>query len=82
MRHAGHHLERGVAPEVCGEAAVLVDPRRASDISAALERVLTDEALRGQMIERGRRQAARFDWTESARRLVEVLRAAVGAPAS
>jgi len=60
-------------PEVCGEAALLVEPSRAGEITAAMERVLTDETLRGRMIERGRRQAARFDWTDSARRLLEVL---------
>jgi glycosyltransferase involved in cell wall biosynthesis len=64
-------------PEVCGDAALLVDPSSVTEISAALQRVLTDAALRTQMIERGRDQAARFDWTTSARRLLSVLRGVV-----
>ncbi|MBU0609233.1 MAG: glycosyltransferase family 4 protein [Armatimonadetes bacterium] len=66
-------------PEVCGEAALLVDPREVSEIAEAMARVLTDEALRVRMIEAGRAQAGRYDWRESARRLVGVLRRSVGA---
>lgn len=65
-------------PEVCGNAALLVDPHRSEDISTAIQRVLSDEALRADLIARGRVQAAKYDWVTSARRLLQVLRQAAG----
>lgn len=61
-------------PEVTGRAALLIDPNRPGEISAAMERVLTDESLRAELIAKGHARAAQFDWTDSARRLLGVLR--------
>jgi glycosyltransferase involved in cell wall biosynthesis len=59
-------------PEVVGNAAVLVNPENIFDITRALHRVLTDSALRGRMKERGYKQAARFSWEISVRRVLDV----------
>lgn len=67
---------RGALPEVVGDAGVLVDPENVSDISNALEQVLSDSGMRRSMTERGLRQAQRFSWSESAERLYEAYRAA------
>jgi glycosyltransferase involved in cell wall biosynthesis len=56
-------------PEVAGEAALLFDPTDTAAIGAALERLLNDDALRADLARRGPEQAARFSWTDSARRL-------------
>jgi glycosyltransferase involved in cell wall biosynthesis len=61
-------------PEVVGNAAVLVNPENVFEIMRALHRVLTDNALRERMKERGYRQAARFSWEDSVRRILEVYR--------
>lgn len=61
-------------PEVAGDAALYVDPLEAGAIRAALERLLTDRALCRELAEKGRRQAARFTWVDSARRHVEAYR--------
>ncbi len=61
-------------PEVAGDAALLVDPRDEEAITAGMERLLRDEALRGRLQEEGRARASGWSWTETARRTLEVLR--------
>jgi glycosyltransferase involved in cell wall biosynthesis len=61
-------------PEVVGNAAVLVNPENVFEIMRALHRVLTDQALRDRMKERGYQQAAKFSWDVSVRRILEVYR--------
>jgi len=63
-------------PEVAGDAALLVEPHDVDGLAAALQRALSDEALRRQMIERGLAQAARFSWEKAARETLAVYRAA------
>ncbi len=59
-------------PEVAGDAALLVEPHDVDGLAAALQRALSDEALRRQMIERGLAQAARFSWAKAARETLAV----------
>jgi glycosyltransferase involved in cell wall biosynthesis len=66
-------------PEVVGNAAVLVNPENVFEIMRALHRVLTDRALRDRMKERGYKQAARFSWEISVRRVLDVYQQAAGA---
>jgi glycosyltransferase involved in cell wall biosynthesis len=61
-------------PEVVGNAAVLVNPENVFEIKRALHRVLTDQALRDRMKERGYLQAAKFSWDASVRRILGVYR--------
>ncbi len=61
-------------PEVVGNAAVLVNPENVFEIMRALHRVLTDKPLRERMKERGYRQATRFSWENSVRRVLDVYR--------
>jgi glycosyltransferase involved in cell wall biosynthesis len=58
----------GSLPEVCGNAARYVDPRDPFGMAAAIHDVLTDEALRQRMIERGFHRVRAFSWETSARR--------------
>ena len=59
-------------PEVVGNAAVLVNPENVFEIMRALHRVLMDKPLRDRMKERGYRQATRFSWEISVRRVLDV----------
>jgi glycosyltransferase involved in cell wall biosynthesis len=59
-------------PEVVGNAAVLVHPENVFEIMRALHRVLVDQPLREKMKERSYRQAAKFSWEKSVRRIMEV----------
>ena len=61
-------------PEVVGNAAVLVNPENVFEIMRALHRVLTDKPLRERMKERSYRQAAKFSWEISVRRILDVYR--------
>jgi glycosyltransferase involved in cell wall biosynthesis len=61
-------------PEVVGNAAVLVNPENVFEIMRALHRVLTDQALRDRMKERGYQQVTKFSWESSVRRLLDVYR--------
>ena len=58
-------------PEVVGNAAVLVHPENVFEIMRALHRVLMDQPLREKMKERSLRQAAKFSWEKSVRRIRE-----------
>jgi glycosyltransferase involved in cell wall biosynthesis len=60
--------------EVAGDATLLVDPLSVDDINQALARLLTDEPLRAQLIERGLGQAAQFTWERAARQLLKIYR--------
>ena len=53
--------------EVAADAGLLVDPYDVDDISAGMDRLLRDTALRARLIERGRRRAARFSIDRGAR---------------
>jgi len=73
-------------PEVVGNAAVLVHPENVFEIMRALHRVLLDQPLREKMKERSYKQAARFSWEKSVRRILaayqEVLAGKMGAGSS
>ncbi|MBF2088632.1 MAG: glycosyltransferase family 4 protein [Synechococcales cyanobacterium K44_A2020_017] len=47
-------------PEVCGEAALYVDPYSVSDIEQKLSQLLGDEALQKDLAKAGRKNAERF----------------------
>jgi glycosyltransferase involved in cell wall biosynthesis len=53
--------------EVCGEAVRYADPRDAESFAAALAGVAGDPAARRDLAALGRRRAAEFSWTRSAR---------------
>ena len=62
----------GSIPEVAGDAALLVDASVPGELTAAIEAVLTDRALRERLIIRGRARAATFEWNRVARETREV----------
>ncbi|RME44216.1 MAG: glycosyltransferase family 1 protein, partial [Caldilineae bacterium] len=59
-------------PEVVGQAGLLADPRSVRALTEALRAVLTDDVLRRNLAAAGRRRAARFRWTEAARRTLRL----------
>lgn len=64
MASRGHALE-----EVCGDAALLVDPLDPLDIRAGLKRLDADSGLRRELAARGPRVAARYDRAAQAKAL-------------
>ncbi len=52
-------------PEIAGDAALLVDPYDADAIAEGIHRAVTDEALRADLITRGKARARAFSWSQS-----------------
>lgn len=60
-----------VMEEVAGDAALLVDPYRVDAIADGLFRLLKDDTLRKQLVEKGFRRVRSFSWEENARQTLE-----------
>lgn len=63
----------GALPEVCGEAAIYVDPFEPEAWAKALRRLREDSGERTRLIKAGYDQAAKFTWAKSSRRLMEII---------
>ena len=61
-------------PEVAGDAGILIDPNKVDEIVKAMLGIFKKEGLRDEMIEKGRRQRAKFDWNQSAEKVYQVLK--------
>ncbi len=59
-------------PEVSGSAAYIVDPFKPEEIAAGIEKILSDEAYRKDIIEKGFRQSAKFSWKNMAKQVLEL----------
>jgi glycosyltransferase involved in cell wall biosynthesis len=64
--------------EVCGDAAVMFDPRSTESIANAMALILDDADLRRRLSAAGLARAALFSWEKSARLTLDVYRKAVG----
>jgi glycosyltransferase involved in cell wall biosynthesis len=65
-------------PEVAGHGALLVDPTSVDAWSEALTRIVTDTALREELIRKGHANEARFTWPVTAQKTLHELVAAAG----
>lgn len=64
---------RASVPEVCGDACLFIDPADPAAITAAIERMLTDEKLRAEMIKKGIARAQRFRWRDTTAAMLKLL---------
>lgn len=60
-------------PEVCGDAAVYVEPLRMESIAHGIERIVEDSTLRQTLITAGRIQSRRFTWDNTATHVQQLL---------
>ena len=60
-------------PEVVGDAALLADPDDWRAFGQALHRALNDEALRAELIAKGRERLRLFDWGRAAGQTLDLL---------
>ncbi|MFQ5605421.1 MAG: glycosyltransferase family 4 protein, partial [bacterium] len=61
-----------VLREVCGQAALFVDPREPSLWRDAILKLLHDDGLRQRLQVRGRQRAREFSWEKTAQKTLEV----------
>ena len=59
-------------PEICGDAALLVDPHDSNAIADAIILAVTDETLRADMIARGLARARDFSWPQSVGKIHQI----------
>jgi len=63
----------GALPEVVGDAGILVPPRSADALAAAIKQLLNDKQTQRQMSEAGRKRVReQFNWEQAARKTLEV----------
>lgn len=59
--------------EIAGNASLLFDPLKTSDITRALEKMLEDEVARDKYRDLGKKQAQQFSWDSAAKEVLAVL---------
>lgn len=59
--------------EVVDDAALTFNPQNTQELSQKIKKLLSDENLRRELIERGRRRAKEFSWRNTAEKTIEIL---------
>ncbi len=60
-------------PEVVGGAGIMVNALDEQAITSAIEKVLTDRALRDKLISAGFKQAGKYTWTTAGAKLIAII---------
>jgi glycosyltransferase involved in cell wall biosynthesis len=60
--------------ETCGDAAYYCDPNNGSDIAEKIKDIMTDSALRNELISKGKARADQFTWQNTAAELFRHLK--------
>ena len=64
---------RTAMPEVCGDAAVYIDPDNTADIAEKIDFLLTDEDLYEEKVQQGINHAGKFSWQISANGILKLI---------
>ena len=59
-------------PEILGDATLYFDPYKVDDIAKKIEMIVTDEKLRSKYANRGLEHVKKYDWSETARKTLDV----------
>lgn len=62
-----------VMPEVCGDAALYIDPFDVKDIAEKMQEITSNNAFRDQLILKGDKQHLKFDWDKSAEKMWQII---------
>lgn len=60
-------------PEIAGDAALLVNPYSLDEIVSAMNKIVEDDSLRHQMIEKGLKQSKNFSWDLTLKKIMNVI---------
>jgi glycosyltransferase involved in cell wall biosynthesis len=69
-------------PEVGGDAALYVEPTDIDDLRAGMQNLITSDALRRQLTERGLQRVQQFTWDKTAERFIRAVNRAMQHPES
>ncbi len=64
--------------EIAGDAALLINPKRSDEIASAIERILQDENLKGQLQAKALRRAEDFSFQKTAQETLKVYKEVAG----
>lgn len=64
-------------PEIAGDAALYVDPFKVEEIKNAMLKIISDSALRHELVEKGKIQSQKFSWDKSALQLWQCIEKAL-----
>ena len=64
---------RSSLPEAGGDAVLYVDPENVSDIAEKMNKLLSDDSLRQELIKKGNEQVKKFSWEKAAKETLRVL---------
>jgi glycosyltransferase involved in cell wall biosynthesis len=71
--YACYYLQPFIFTEVAGEAALLVDPYKTEEITAAMQAIANDSKLRSHLCNLGINRASVFSWAKTGLATAEVL---------
>ncbi|MBU1255995.1 glycosyltransferase, partial [Patescibacteria group bacterium] len=60
-------------PEVAGQGAILVEPRNIEQITKNMYKIISDNNLRKDLIEKGNQNVKRFSWEKCAQETLKVI---------
>lgn len=60
-------------PEVCGDAALYVDPYSPEDIAEKIQLLISDNKLREELRRKGLERAKKFSWEKCAKEMIKVI---------
>jgi len=60
-------------PEVAGEAAILINPRKSTEIIKAIDKIINSKKLAEKLSKKGIKQAKKFSWGKTAREVLDIM---------
>lgn len=63
----------GALPEILQDTALLINPRSVEEIAEAIYKILTDEKLREELINKGYENIKRFSWPKCAEQTFKII---------
>lgn len=61
-------------PEIASDAAILIDPHNPEQMAEAMHRIISDSALREELINKGSHRVLDFSWDVAAEQIAQILK--------
>lgn len=71
--------KQGSLPEVAGDAAIYFDPYNVQDMAEKIAQVLDSEAIKKELIEKGKKRVKEFSWEKMTEQTLEVYENSISA---